>query len=249
MNKSGSQRRVPRLAVDSLTSGLLELSLEQAHYVRDVLGLAVDYEVVLFDTASRQANARIVEVSRAGVVLQAEAPRATPLLACALTVGLAVPKGERADWAVEKLTEVGVSRIVWLLCEHSVVKPERAGARQDCYVRLARAAASQCGRCTLPELDGPLPLAELLATEAELRLIGSPGGEPLPGVMQRHQARSAVLTIGPEGGFSAQELALAQGAGYTAVSLGPHTLRVETAAVVGAAMVLGGATQGEQQRG
>jgi 16S rRNA (uracil1498-N3)-methyltransferase len=222
--------------VQSLAVGPLELAGDEAHYVRDVLRLRAGDTVALFDGDGAFASARIVEVAPESVRFEVDAPARQPAPACELTVALATPKGERADWAVEKLTELGVRRIVWLDCARGVVKPKAGGSRQERLERVAAAAAGQCGRADVPRLDGPLPFATALEQlEAASRFVADISGDRLAGGV----AGSAVLLIGPEGGLTGQELVLATAAGYTTVRLSSWTLRVETAAAAGAAILLG----------
>lgn len=145
-----------------------------------------------------------------------------------LTVAAAMPKGDRLEWMVEKLTELGVDRIVLLQCERGVVRwdSDRATKSMERLTRIVRAAASQSRRVWLPSLVGPLEAAGFLAAQPDAALCepagpGLAASEPLPGC----------LVVGPEGGFSPAEL----GACHHRVSLGPTILRVETAAVAAAA--------------
>jgi len=232
-----SQRRPPRLAVDTLAPGELLLDGERAHYIRNVLRLRRNQQLVLFDGHKRQAHATITATAHGQLRLEVGPIEELATLTCALTVGLPPPRGERADWAVEKLTEVGVARIVWLTTARSL---RRHGDRTERWQRVAAAAAAQSRRASLPELTGPVPLVELLEHEAEARWIGDGSGIPLTEVAARAPA-SALLAVGPEGGFTDDELAGAEQLGYQRVSLGPLILRVETAAVVGAGIILGGA--------
>ena len=139
-----------------------------------------------------------------------------------VTIGLAIPKADRPEWIVQKLTELGVDRIVWLHAERSVVRwdARRADKHLSKLARVATEAVQQCRRVTVPAVEGPLPAAAFL-TEA---VAADPGGRPDDG-------RDRVVAIGPEGGWTEAELAVARGR----VSLGPTVLRVETAAMVAAA--------------
>ncbi len=238
---SSGSRRVPRVAVDGLAAGSLVLTGERAHYLGTVLRVAVDDKVILFDGSGSQAEARVVRADRGRIMLEVGELQAQPPPPVTLTVGVAAPKGERADWLVEKLTEVGVTGIVWLQCERAVAMPRRAGSKMDRWLRLARAAASQAGRAGIPTLRGPISLSELFAIRAETRFIGSLAGEPLSTMLAGKTPTSALLAIGPEGGFTHDEMIEAEQAGYTAVSFGPYTMRVETAAVVASAVVVGAA--------
>jgi 16S rRNA (uracil1498-N3)-methyltransferase len=228
-------REPPRLVVEELVEGELQLDGEPAHYLRDVLRLGPRDRVLLFDGHNRQAEAQVRRVERAGVLLEVGAAQNLAALACALTVGLPPPRGERADWVVEKLTEIGVARIVWIRTARGQA---RHANRTERWQRLAAAAAQQARRASLPELAGPIPFAELLTHETEARWIGDTRGAPLQRELLAPPPASVLLALGPEGGFTAEELASAERAGYGLVSLGPLTMRVETAAVVGAGIIM-----------
>ncbi|MBI5510351.1 MAG: 16S rRNA (uracil(1498)-N(3))-methyltransferase [Deltaproteobacteria bacterium] len=234
----GPTRRPPRLFVELLCQGTVTLSTGQAHYLTHVLRLGQGAPLVLFDAAGGEADAVLLRARGATLEVEVEAA-VTRARGWDLTVALAVPKGERADWAVEKLTEVGVARILWLLSERSVVKPERFGARQARLQRIAAAAASQSGRVGLPEIVGPMRFEEFLTLSAEHRLIADMSGEPMQSWLSTPSPRVVLLGIGPEGGFAAVELEAAERAAFHRCRLGANTLRIETAAVVGAAMILG----------
>jgi 16S rRNA (uracil1498-N3)-methyltransferase len=137
------------------------------------------------------------------------------------------------DVVVEKATELGVSRLAPMLTERCV-----AGRGQVArWRRIALAAAKQCGRTRVPEIDDPAPLAERLAASwPGLRLLAweeatERGWETLPA-----RAEAVAVLLGPEGGFTPAEAAAAQAAGFRPVSLGRRVLRAETAALVTAAL-------------
>jgi 16S rRNA (uracil1498-N3)-methyltransferase len=150
-----------------------------------------------------------------------------------VTVGFALTKGERPDWAVQKLTEVGVDRILCLVTARSVVRPDAIAAerRVQRWRRVAREAAMQSRRTLLPEVVGVLALADVMAGLVVDVVNGrgrpglgaglaEPGGEP-PSLDR------PVVLVGPEGGWAAEELA----SGLPTVDLGPGVLRTESAAV------------------
>jgi 16S rRNA (uracil1498-N3)-methyltransferase len=142
-----------------------------------------------------------------------------------LTVAVAPPKGDRLEWLVGKCTEVGIDRIVLLDAEHSVVRwqHDRAARQLERLRRLAAEAAAQSRRVWLPELTGPVPAVEVLPECA----AAEPGGRPLSGA-------DTAVAVGPEGGWSQKELEVAA----AEVKLGPHVLRVETAAVAAAVLMV-----------
>ncbi len=158
--------------------------------------------------------------------------RESPFL---LTLAQGVSRGERMDLVVQKATELGVSRLVPVLTERSIVRLDDAQSdRKSSHWRaIAIAACEQCGRNRLPEVALPSQLRQFLRQPAgeSVRLLLSPAAtrriEDVPS-----PAGGATVLIGPEGGLSDEEQALAEAAGYTAVNLGPRVLRTETAAIV-----------------
>ena len=173
-------------------------------------------ELIVSDGAGGWRRCRFgAELEPVGDVERTARPRP------AVAVALAVVKGQRPEWAVQKLTEVGVDRIVPLLTHRSVVRwaVGEAGGPVARLRRVAREAAMQSRRTWLPVVDAVAPF-EAVAGEAGAALA-SPGGRP-PSL-----DRPLVL-VGPEGGWDEGEL----GAGLPLVGLGPTVLRTETAAVV-----------------
>ena len=138
------------------------------------------------------------------------------------TIGFAIPKMDRPEWVVQKLTELGVDRIVLLHAERSVVRwdESRAGKHLVKLARVAVEAAQQCRRVFVPEVVGPVASLSFLPDA----VAAEPGERPDLG-------GDHTVAIGPEGGWTERELAVAA----DRVSLGPTVLRVETAALVAAA--------------
>ena len=147
-----------------------------------------------------------------------------------LTIASAIPKGDRAEWMVQKLTEVGVSEIVLLHCDRSVVRWEgdRAEKQRARACRVVKEAAMQSRRVWLPAITGPHACTEVLARDSVA--VAEPAGVAASALGWR----PSTIVIGPEGGFSDNELAAAT----TLVALGPNVLRIETAAVVAAVTFL-----------
>ncbi|MDJ0769270.1 MAG: RsmE family RNA methyltransferase [Ilumatobacter sp.] len=143
-----------------------------------------------------------------------------------VTIAFAVPKHDRPEWIVQKLTELGVDRIVLLHAERSIVRwsGERAARHVDRLVRVAGEALQQSRQVWLPVVEGPIGAKEFLSSA----IAADHGGRPL-GRADRS------IAIGPEGGWSSSELDRAAGR----VGLGASVLRVETAAITVAARVLG----------
>lgn len=176
-------------------------------------------------------------------VIPFEALEANPESPLWLEVGQALPAKERFELVLEKLTELGVQRIVPFVSERSATLAERDAGQKKSHrwPEVIRRAARQCRRALLPALTPVLSWDELLlqCRDAELKLIlyeGAGGGRPLPAVAIIPKGR-VVLLVGPEGGFSPIEVAQAEAEGFVAVSLGSRILRTETAAIVGAVLL------------
>jgi len=210
-----------------------ELSDEDVHHLGRVLRLRPGEEVVAADAHGRWARTTwsggsTLEMLGEGVggdgAVQFEA-RAEP----ALTVAFAPVKGERPEWVVQKLTELGIDRIVPLLSERSVVR--WSGARGKTTVerlrRVAREAAAQCRRVWLPDVSDTVGFADLhqLGGAGEVVLAQLSGDRPT--------ASQHVVAVGPEGGWSTSELA----SGLPTVGFGLSVLRAETAAVTAGALL------------
>ena len=240
---------------DTLIPGAeLTLPDEIAHQARDVLRLATGDTVRLLDGMGGEYAAEITQVSRRAVtarvgVREEELPQST----VQVTLCLGLLKASRFEWALQKGTELGVAIFQPLLTERAVAAMEEFGAaKRRRYERIIAEALEQCGGLWLPTLSPPRSLTEALAdapTDA-IALIPweeestAPLSETLAREAECRQAERADsphavwLFIGPEGGFSAGEVAQARAAGALPVTLGPRILRAETAAIVAAALAL-----------
>ena len=205
--------------------------------MQNVLRLKQGEEIVLFDGAGTEATAEIVSIAKRSVELRILEKRSTqPESQRTIILGTAVPKGDRFRWLVEKATELGVTRLVPLITERSVVEP--GSGKLEKMQQTVIAACKQCGRNRLMEIAPLQSLDEFLSAAGELcaRLIAHPSGMSCPHVLDesmppRAEPQSVVLAIGPEGGFTRAEIELAKSRGWHVVDLGPRILRVETAAL------------------
>lgn len=211
----------------------LELPAEVSHHARRVLRLREGATIVLFDGSGGEFRATLVQGGlRASARIEAFEPveRESPL---SVTLAQALPAGDKMDWIIQKAVELGVSAIIPLIAERSVVRlaGERADKRVAHLRGVVRAACEQCGRNTVPAVEAIVSLRDFLATEVPaggLRLVLSPGaGTKLASL--RIPPREVVLLAGPEGGWSAAELAAIRACGWTELTLGPRILRSETA--------------------
>ena len=212
--------------------GPASLTGDVAHHLARVLRVKVGDSVRLGDGRGNTATATITAVQKQvlGIVLD-EIVHEAPLRP-QVTLAFAVPRPSRADWLVEHATEVGVTSFQPLWTERS--RPQ--GLRADRWRKVAQAAAGQCARAWLPVVHEPIELKELLARPpAGERLLADPGGAELS---LAADATAAVLLVGPEGGFSPAELAAVHAAEFAPARFAAHILRTETAALIGAAVLL-----------
>jgi 16S rRNA (uracil1498-N3)-methyltransferase len=229
----------------SFTAAVLKLTGNEAHHLSRVLRLKPGDEVQLFDGAGRLARARISALGSDEAELEilerldeSQSPRTR------VTLATAVPKGERFDWLVEKATELGVDRLVPLLTARSVVNPGET--KLERLRRTIVEASKQCGRSRLMELTAPVRWNDLVTREfaRESVWVADPSGEAGAGRLSG-AGEQILVAVGPEGGFTTEELELATQHGAKLIGLGRHILRIETAAL--ALAVLCGA--GVEERG
>jgi 16S rRNA (uracil1498-N3)-methyltransferase len=195
--------------------------------------LRVGSTLVLSDGMGRECHGTVMAVDRRRAVVhvtgEQPARRDSPLR---LTLAQALLKSDKLDWVIEKTTELGVTELVFFSSERTVGRA--ASERHARWARVARSAAQQSQRSTLPVIIGPVTFDQVLAPAGhELRLLfwEQQAGD-LVGIGQRYQQLSSVLAvIGPEGGFSAHEAERAVDASFQLVGLSPRILRAETAAV------------------
>lgn len=230
----------PHFFVPSLAPGVVRLSATDSRHALRSLRMSPGEELTLADGRGAVGRGHLVgeEGGLAVVEVEAVSTRARPQPSVA--VALAPPKGERLTWAVQKLAELGVEEVLLVRAERSVreLLPERAGRVLERLRTVAREAAMQSRQAFVTEvreggdleaaLRGGRDLVVLLWEEASLPLR-----EVLPA-----KAPGVRLVVGPEGGFGVGEVDRALAAGAVPATLGTPVLRTETAAVVGAALVL-----------
>lgn len=221
---------------------------DQAHQIARVLKLHAGEEIVLVPVgqtgdAAGEWRVRLDAVEPRAVHGVITAARATlPEPRCAVTLCVAPLKGERFDWLVQKATELGVTVIQPVLTARTVrrVRGEESGALAR-WRRIATEAAEQSGRGIVPKVQTPVPLLAVAASgRALIAHEGIEGNAALtPLTALGPDATAAILFIGPEGGFAADEVAVVQAHyGATVVSLGPRVLRAETAAITAVTLAL-----------
>ncbi len=194
-------------------------------------------EIEVFDSAAQQYRAQLQVEGRNVRAELLEITGEPPQDALEITVAQGIPKGQKMDFVVEKLTELGARAIIPLRSERAIAA-DASTNKLERWRRLAKSAAEQCGRTGLPQIASPCSLPDLCVVFAKYDLVlfawegatAEPLRQRLPALLAG--ARRILVVIGPEGGFSNAEAEAAQAAGALAISLGPRVLRTETAALV-----------------
>ncbi|HUJ10575.1 MAG TPA: 16S rRNA (uracil(1498)-N(3))-methyltransferase [Verrucomicrobiae bacterium] len=212
----------------------------EAHHVLHVLRVKTDEIISVFDGQGQEAQARIAEITRDSVRLTLLQRSSTPQLACRITLAQAIPK-KNMDFIVQKATELGVTAIMPLMTQHTVVQLDDESKKLRRWQEIALEACKQCGNNWLPEIQPPQKLTAFLNSLPgfDLKLIGSlqPDAQSFKNVLSgadssgRVNASSILMMVGPEGDFTPAELSLAKSAGCVPLSLGPLVLRADTAAI------------------
>lgn len=162
-------------------------------------------------------------------------------IASNLTLLLAIFKFDRMEWAIEKCTELGVKKIVPVIARRTDAHlASAANKRYDRWCRIAKQAAEQSRRAGSPEVASPLKLREAINTTADLRIVlaETETEAVIREVVTSHSHVEIALAIGPEGGWTEDELQFFKQQGWTSASLGPTILRAETAAIAAVAIAL-----------
>jgi 16S rRNA (uracil1498-N3)-methyltransferase len=210
-----------------------------AHQIRRVLRLQTHDRIIVLDNTELEYIVTLfVERDRVTGIIEDRRPNlAEPPIALTLYLGLL--KSAKLELVLQKCTEIGVTRFVPLHTERSVAA-DPSPARRSRFEAIVREAAEQSGRGRLPEIADPMHLTDALAAASAPLIVlwEEERTLPLRALPLPHDISSCGLIIGPEGGLAAAEVHAARAMGAHIATLGPRILRAETAAIVGAALLL-----------
>lgn len=232
--------RIPRVYTPQVLNmgQLLELEPAASKHLLTVLRLKPGAPLILFNGNGREFNARLegAKKNHASVSTGAQRPARveSPLN---ITLAQGISRGERMDYTLQKAVELGVSHIVPVSTERSVVKlDEKNGSRKLAHWHnVVIGACEQSGRLLVPIIAEPITLGQFLTgaeADVTLKLLLDPAAETSLRMLARPVGQRLMLLVGPEGGLSDTERNAAQRAGFQGVSLGPRILRTETAGLV-----------------
>jgi len=220
----------------------------QAHQLRNVLRATPGQRIIVLDNAGNEYEVVLTVLTKSKAIGKIEQERPAggePQVHLSLYQGLLAR--DKFELVLQKCTEVGVARFVPTITQRTIVRTAETLTHNKLarWKRIITEAAEQSCRAKIPQLERPVHLEKALASlnRLNLALISSPHKQhpSLQDTLQQNQPKhpqSVALLIGPEGGFTDQEVQLARDAGAVPVSLGPRILRTETAAIVAAALIL-----------
>lgn len=230
---------------EAVTGDRVIFDAEETRHLARVLRLAPGDSVQVVDGRGTEFTVRLESIegrTAAGTILARSSSVSESSLAITLAQG--IPKGDKMEWIVRTVTELGVARIVPLLTERSIVRlePGRWRDRARRWQRVAKEAAKQSGRAVIPAVEAPRSIQAFAedAGTADLRLCLWEGERRgLREILDatRGSVASALLVVGPEGGLAPREVETLQARGFTSAGLGPRILRTETAGPVGVALL------------
>ena len=232
---------------NAFAAGRVRLSAEETQHLRNVLRLEVGDEAFVFDGAGHEFRGEIAAISRDSAeirIIQEVSPAAaeSPL---DLTIAVALLKGEKFDLVVQKLTELGVTRVVPITTTRADVRlrnGDDANRRLGRWRRIVMEATKQCGRARLLTIEAPATFNEFVLRShggGEMRLMFTErdGASLGDAFSQGTKARVVTALVGPEGGWTDDEIKQARVAGWTSMTLRGRIMRAETAAIACAALL------------
>ena len=228
--------RQRRFLVESLSSNEVRLNEEESHHLLHVLRLNEGDEIVLFDGKGLAARA-VIESTRAREVRARQLERLSSNESSQeLTLALVVPKTAVMTEIVRHATELGVTHFLPLTSDHAQIPLKSLQSRVPRWRRTAIEACKQSGRSSVPTFDEPQSFRTAVASASSgVTLVTVPETPPLE--WSGSPPASASVFVGPEGGWTEQELGVARDAGARAFGLGPRTFKVETAALAAVTLV------------
>lgn len=228
----------------NVSSGLVELVDKAAvHHIKDVLRVKAGEEVKVFDERGDEYICAAKELFGTRVILEIKHKQACKMDKLKITIACALPKKAKFDDIVDKLTQLGVDRVIPLKTKRVIVRltGSKEAGRLTRWRKIAQSASGQSQRNTIPVISEMHDFKEALseAKNFDLKLIPALIGErrTLREALSGSKAQGVFVLIGPEGDFTGEEVALATQAGFIPVTLGPLVLRVDTACIAVASIL------------
>ncbi|HAH88267.1 MAG TPA: 16S rRNA (uracil(1498)-N(3))-methyltransferase [Armatimonadetes bacterium] len=229
----------------NISNNTVVFAPEQGRQIKNVLRLRAGDTVAAFDGSGQEfcVSLHFNGSQTTGNIISTCYPKTEPPVKITLVQGL--PKGEKVEFILQKCTEIGISAFIFVESVRSVaqIPQERLKGRMERWRAIAKEAAEQSGRVCLPTVNGVSRFANALENVSGAGLIAweEERHRTLPDALERiNPAGEVTLFIGPEGGWTPDEVSQAEAAGISSVSLGSRILRTETAAIVASALAIYG---------
>jgi 16S rRNA (uracil1498-N3)-methyltransferase len=221
------------------TGQLIKLDSRNQHYLQHVLRVKEGQALVLFDGSGEDYHSTIHQVSRHEIIAKVGGLVGARITESHLQIQLAIAisKGDRMDWVMQKSTELGVSAVFPLFTQRVDVKlnNERLKKKGDHWQEIVIAACEQSGRSTVPLVHSSQSLDQFTEScQSDLKLVLKASGNRLNNIASPIGSvpRSITILIGPEGGLSEEEITIAEQHNFVSLGIGPRILRTETAPIV-----------------
>lgn len=244
----GDGFKMPRFFVktEAIQSGFINITGDDVNHIRKVLRLRPGDNITVCDGEGNDYYVKIEEVEAEQVsasIISMEKSRNEPPVRITLFQGL--PKSDKMDLIVQKSIELGISRIVPVITDHTVVRIENRKDAENKAIRwrrIALEAAKQCNRARIPQVEMPVSYTIALEELKKIELAFIPYERETKNSLRKYlsgvEVRDAAIMIGPEGGFSEKEIELAVSYGVMPVTLGPRILRTETAGMAALSILM-----------
>lgn len=237
--------RPPRFFIspEQVREQRIAITGEDVRHIVMVLRMKTGDELLLCDGKGTEYTVRIAQADRTEIATEIVNQSTREGRFPRITLGQGLPKSDKMDWIAQKATELGVSQIVPLVTERTIVKIRDEEKRVTRWQKICREAAMQSNRPDIPAVGRIVSFKDFLQTPHSelptmLLLPWEEGTEPIKRILRAQQnIKNIIVLIGPEGGFSAAEARMAQEKGFHLVSLGRNILRTETAAVAVLSMI------------
>lgn len=237
---------MPRFFIDEKPQGEnITITGEDAHHITKVLRMKINEQLVICDSKGNDYNCQIESLQKDCVCCKIiETTQSVGEAKTDVTLYMALPKGDKMDFIIQKAVELGAKKIVPYIAKRSVSRPDEKSMHKKCdrWRKIAKEAAMQSGRGIIPEVCDVLTFKDAVKQASEcqfaLFLYENEQETSIKNVLSQKEISSVALMIGPEGGFDESEVKLAVNANMKSVSLGKRILRCETAPIVSLSIVM-----------
>ncbi len=237
------------ISPEQVTGSSIRITGEDVRHIAAVLRMKSGDELLLSDGQGTEYSVKIASLGRREITTEVVNQATREIRYPLITLGQGLPKSDKMDFIAQKATELGVTSIIPLVTERTIIKITDGGKRISRWQKICREAAMQSNRPDIPKIEPVRTFSNFVETlphPAEdntssplLLLPWEEGTEPIKNVLRQNSGvRRLIVLIGPEGGFSGQEAQRAREKGFHLVSLGPNILRTETAAIAVLSMIL-----------